>query len=516
MNRENRVKNYKNKGKGQRTEVTVDLRKAKKEDALCKRRNVSLFEADGGPLSPINENKERTLSVEEISEGIIKDEDPGLQFKCVQSTRKILSKEKNPPINSFISTKNILPKLVECLSRSENPKLQFEAAWALTNIASGTSVHTKAVLDAGAVPHFINLISSPDEQVCEQAVWGLGNIAGDGPVMRDFVVNNGILKPLLRLTEQDHNVPFLRNVTWVVSNLCRNKDPYPPPEVTRLCLPVLAKLVHHTDNQVLADACWALSYVSDGSDDRIQYVVDAGVIPKLLHHMSTGVGSVLTPALRTIGNIVTGSDTQTDTVIAAGGLSALANLLRHEKMTTVKEATWAISNITAGNRNQIQKVIDENILPLIVQILAAGDFKAQKEAAWAVSNLTSCGSTEQTIVLLQTGVLKPLCDLLNTKDDLMVSVILDSITNVMSAAQSIGEVEKVGEIIEECGGLDKIESLQNHANDKIYEKALKIIQNFFSEGDDEDGNLAPEQNQNGFQFADPSTVPNGGGQGFQF
>ncbi|XP_071749591.1 uncharacterized protein [Lepeophtheirus salmonis] len=174
--------------------------------------------------------------------------------------------------------------------------------------------------------------------------------------------------------------------------------------------------------------------------------------------MSTGVGSVLTPALRAIGNIVTGSDTQTDTVITAVGLSSLANLLRHEKMTTVKEATWTISN-----GNQIQNVIDENILLLIVQILTAGDFKAQKEAAWAVSNLTSCGSTEQAIVLLQTGVMKPLFDLLNTKDALMVVVIIDSLTNVMNAAQSIGEVEKVREIIEECGSLDKI---------AIYEKIL--------------------------------------------
>ena len=39
-----------------------------------------------------------------------------------------------------------LPYLVQCLGADDNPKLQFEAAWALTNVASGESRHTNELV----------------------------------------------------------------------------------------------------------------------------------------------------------------------------------------------------------------------------------------------------------------------------------------------------------------------------------------------------------------------------------
>merc|ERR1711893_102223 len=145
----------------------------------------------------------------------------------------------------------------------------------------------------------------------------------------------------------------------------------------------------------------------------------------------------------------------------------------------------------AGNQNQIKAVIEASIVEPLIEVLIGGDFKAQKEAAWAVTNLTSGGTVEQIIILCQHGVMKPFCDLLGARDDKTVSVVLDGICNILTAAEKFGEVEKVTAMIEECGGLDKIENLQEHANDDLYQKALAVIEAFFGE-EEEDSSVAQQ------------------------
>lgn len=74
--------------------------------------------------------------------------------------------------------------------------------------------------------HFIQTMT------IDQAVWALGNIAGDSPKCRDLVLGYGALVPLLAQFSDQAKLSMLRNATWTLSNFCRGK---PQPQFEQVC-----------------------------------------------------------------------------------------------------------------------------------------------------------------------------------------------------------------------------------------------------------------------------------------
>lgn len=57
-----------------------------------------------------------------------------MQLEATTCLRKLLSIEKRPPIQEVVQHPGVVQRLVMFLNNDQLQKLQFEAAWALTNV----------------------------------------------------------------------------------------------------------------------------------------------------------------------------------------------------------------------------------------------------------------------------------------------------------------------------------------------------------------------------------------------
>ncbi|KAG8896665.1 Importin subunit alpha-7, partial [Tulasnella sp. 417] len=95
-------------------------------------------------------------------------EDPQIRKTSLIKIRKILQNlSPSEAVQPVIDT-GLVPAVISLLD-SEDASLQCEAAWIVTNIASGTTEQTEQVTDAGALPKLITLSASSNADVADNA-----------------------------------------------------------------------------------------------------------------------------------------------------------------------------------------------------------------------------------------------------------------------------------------------------------------------------------------------------------
>ncbi|KAK1393270.1 hypothetical protein POM88_012326 [Heracleum sosnowskyi] len=120
----------------------------------------------------------------------------------------------------------------------------------------------------------------------------------------------------------------------------------------------------------------------------------------------------------------------------------------NHKQSIKQDACWTISNIMAGNNERMQAFIEAGIIAPLVQLFGNAEFEMKKVAAWAVATAAAVGTHEQIKFLVG-------------EDEKNLG--------------HTGEVNVYTQLIDEAEGLKKIENLQSHENNEIYEKVVKLL-----------------------------------------
>jgi importin subunit alpha-1 len=126
-------------------------------------------------------------------------------------------------------------------------------------------------------------MDSKISEIQDQAVWALGNLAGDSVRLRDRIIQQKGYDKLLKIFSHAERASLLKQCTWAISNFCRTK----PPMEYKLLKPVInfiIKAIYKLDTEMdfLVDACWILSYMSETFKKAVKKIIETKVLPKLL------------------------------------------------------------------------------------------------------------------------------------------------------------------------------------------------------------------------------------------
>ncbi|KAJ6233048.1 importin alpha [Anaeramoeba flamelloides] len=471
--------------RSKRVEHTIKLSKTKRDERLMKRRNIGKA---GHRIGQSTSNKEITNyipSLEELPSLVkkVQTEDLETVHICAQLIRKMISVEEDPPVREVLQTR-IIPTFVEFLKKGDDPFLQFESAWIISNVCSGDHDECEYVVDLGIVPIFNQLLHSEDPDLLEQSCWALGNVSGDCVEYRDLILEqNGIIDNLINVIQNSSsNLDIIQNANWCLSNLCRGK-PRPPFNKVKKAIPVFAELINKNNKQLIIDSCWGLSYLSNGTDININSVIEAGVIPKMVEFLKVNSPKIQTPALRVIGNIVTGNSKQTQAVLDTDILEQLIPLIDHHRNQIKRETCWVLSNITAGKQSQIQQVIDSGIIPKISRMMKKANKLIRQEACWILSNGVYGSNVDQIIYFVEEGCLSEFIYFLKYDGTRILKICLEAIEKILQVgeiqAEKSGEQNPVVKMVENLNGSERIEKLIDHHNKNIYKLAERIFDTYF-------------------------------------
>ena len=86
----------------------------------------------------------------------------------------------------LLDDEELLVRLHHILEARDAPQRCFQSHIPLL---LGEAAHLlNTVVQHNGIPALVALMGSPELDVCEQAVWAIGNIAGDCPALRDLVL----------------------------------------------------------------------------------------------------------------------------------------------------------------------------------------------------------------------------------------------------------------------------------------------------------------------------------------
>ena len=299
------------------------------------------------------------------------------------------------------------------------------------------------------------------------------------------IIQRNIFDKIYNILERQHiNEKIVKISTWFITNMLKFQI-FEYTAIFEKCVEILLLFIKTEDEEIINDCLWGLSYASETDNiNLVDFLIKERLCEYLYNLSIISRENIILPIIRITGNLSSNEDAKVDKLIDQGCIKFLGKNVFHKNHQIRKESLWAISNII-GNDSQINKIFTANLIPNIFYSVRDPDYEVMTEAIWVIGNLINTSNLENCVKLIDANVLDPILYLLsNYMDSYTLILTLNTIEKLLEHgkyARHVHEYNPFVKLFVEKGGLESIEKLQSHKNEKIYALVSNLIDNYFSD-----------------------------------
>ncbi|CAG9332791.1 unnamed protein product [Blepharisma stoltei] len=478
----------------QHEQFSVNLRRKKRREQQMERR----AKKDDLPASKISKVFRLTFpdlirnlndihySLETFKNILIGEYSSELKLEALRITRHFLTRGEAILDKAQIYAElGYIQSYIDLLNPHNPKEVQYEASWALCNLASCSHEIVEILISKGIIPACLGVINSESLDIIENAVWCLGNIAGDHKEYRVLMIKSYVFEFLVNLLKDmhEHPSPALNALLYALKNISRSII-HANIELVKKLLTLIKPLFQAASTREIEDLLTILYCITNGKEKWLQAIIDNGYGPIIIDSCDLPNQAASLLAYKALGNLLGGNVSQAEYVINLGAIEKIHKAVRSLDYHIRKEGFWALSNITAGSASQVKRIINSDLIDIAIRGLTENDEGIKYECGYVIANCFFRGEIEDIFELVNKGILLAFGQSIEINSDVkLIKLLLESAFQLLKLASDESRLEAMKLEFEKANLVDVIDGLSHHENKVIETIAKGLISEYFHEDD---------------------------------
>ena len=375
-------------------------------------------------------------------------------------------------------------EVLEALLAEQELQVVAEALWCLINLTSEDTICPR-VISTSLLSKVLNLLSVSNLEIVGNALWVIGNVAGDGVNMLALLMSLEALQRILMLAGRFREFPvnIQSSLVWTIGNFFRLEQAISK-RLTFETVLLLKDISRPNQEEILVETSWALHHISS-TNQGVRTIVQAGFIPHLVSLLEHSNVKIINAALRTIGSVIAEGDANDLNALKnAGFVEGLERLTEFNFKAMHREIVWILGNVVLDASEEVMSLIQTKLVDFVFRNAVGTGEEIQSEVSFfLISAFTGPIDPDFAWKLYETGALEVMRGLLDcckaARTVLNVLCALDGLLELGNSSPSKVEVNPVAAQWEELGGVTMLERLQEFPSSSVYHKTVELMEKYY-------------------------------------